>query len=99
MPVTIEDISITHELSRRFSPAPDYLREKMALQELAQAMSGAPDLMLSRLVSVAKDVCDASSAGISVLEGAVFRWVGLAGKLTAFNGTTTPRNFSPCGVC
>jgi two-component sensor histidine kinase len=28
----------------------------------------------------------------------VFRWQYLRGKLSPFNGATTPRNFSPCGV-
>jgi two-component sensor histidine kinase len=29
----------------------------------------------------------------------VFRWHYLTGLLTAFSGATTPRDFSPCGVC
>ena len=34
-----------------------------------------------------------------MLDGDVFRWTALVGKLSAFEGATTPRNFSPCGVC
>src|SRR5262249_40015842 len=33
------------------------------------------------------------------LEGSEFRWLGLAGKLAVFEGATTPRDFSPCGIC
>lgn len=99
MPITVSDVSITHELFRRASPAPDYLREKLALQDLAQQMADHPGDLLPRLVKQAMDICDADSAGISVLEGDEFRWLGLAGRLAPFEGATTPRNFSPCGVC
>lgn len=30
---------------------------------------------------------------------AIFRWVAMAGELKHLIGGTTPRNFSPCGVC
>ncbi|HLH91946.1 MAG TPA: HWE histidine kinase domain-containing protein [Xanthobacteraceae bacterium] len=95
----IAEVSITHELLRRASPAPDYLREKLALQDLAQQMADHPEQLLPHLVAQAMDICDAAAAGISVLEGDVFRWLGLTGTLAAFEGTTTPRDFSPCGVC
>ena len=52
-----------------------------------------------RLVQLAMEICGADSAGISVLEGEIFRWFNLKGKLSVFEGATTPRNFSPCGVC
>jgi hypothetical protein len=29
----------------------------------------------------------------------IFRWHHLTGRLAAFAGATTPRDFSPCGVC
>jgi two-component sensor histidine kinase len=96
---TIAEVSITHQLLRRASPAPDYFREKLALQDLAQQMADHPEQLLPHLVAQAMDICDAASAGISVLEGDVFRWRDLAGTLAAFEGATTPRDFSPCGVC
>jgi two-component sensor histidine kinase len=98
-PVTVAAVSITHELSRRPSPAPDYLREKLALQDLAHQMANHPEQLLPHLVQQAVDICDAASAGISVLEGEVFRWLGLAGTLAVFEGATAPRDFSPSGVC
>jgi two-component sensor histidine kinase len=50
------------------------------------------------------ELCDANSAGMSLYEPqpgspGVFRWHYLTGLLTAFSGATTPRDFSPCGVC
>ena len=55
----------------------------------------------SLLVQLAMELCGAESAGISVLEPetAQFRWFALRGVLSVFEGATTPRNFSPCGVC
>lgn len=99
MRATVADVTITHELLRRASPAPDYLREKLALQDLAAQMADRPEELLPDLVRHAMDICNATSSGISVLDGPVFRWVGLAGRLAGFEGATTPRDFSPCGIC
>jgi two-component sensor histidine kinase len=101
LPEAIAEVFITDELRRRTRPDPDYLREKLALQDLAQQMSDHPSQVLPRLVRLAMDICRAESAGISILEGEAeqFRWFALTGVLATFEGATTPRNFSPCGVC
>jgi two-component sensor histidine kinase len=99
LPLRVAEVSITHELLRRAAPAPDYLREKLALQDLALQMANHPEQLLPHLVQQAMDICEAAAAGISVLEGADFRWLALAGTLAPFEGTKTPRDFSPCGVC
>ena len=99
---TLEPIvDISDELARRVPSAPDYLREKLALQDLALQMAENPELVLPRLVELAKLSCGADSAGISLFEpeGDVFRWHHLSGVLAQFSGATTPRRFSPCGVC
>jgi two-component sensor histidine kinase len=64
-------------------------------------MSDHPDEVLPRLVKLGMEICGAHSAGISIYEpeAARFRWFALAGELATFEGATTPRNFSPCGVC
>jgi two-component sensor histidine kinase len=101
LPQAIAEVFITEELQRRLAPAPDYLREKLAIQDLADQMTDHPGEILPRLVQLAMELCGAESAGISVLEAetAQFRWFALKGVLSAFEGATTPRNFSPCGVC
>jgi hypothetical protein len=101
LPQAIAEVFITDELQRRLAPAPDYLREKLAIQDLANHMTDRPGEILPRLVQMAMEFCGAESAGISVLkpETAQFRWLALTGVLSAFEGATTPRNFSPCGVC
>ena len=55
--------------------------------------------MLPKLVQVALDICEADSAGVSVLEEEGFRWLELCGKFQVFDGETTPRRDSRSGVC
>jgi two-component sensor histidine kinase len=95
------DVFITDQLWDRVVTDPDYLAEKIALQELARQMSDHPKEVLPRLVKLAMEVSGAESAGVSVLEPDTkeFRWFGLNGVLSAFEGAKTPRNDSPCGVC
>jgi two-component sensor histidine kinase len=101
LPKAIAEIDITDELLRRSPPDPDYLREKLAIQDLARQMSSAPGEILPRLVKLAMEICGADSAGISIVEpeSGLFRWFALSGVLSTFEGATTPRDFSPCGVC
>jgi two-component sensor histidine kinase len=101
LPEALAEVFITDELQRRTPPDPDYLREKLALQDLARQMSDHPNQVLPRLVKLAMDICGAESAGISILEpqSEQFRWFALTGILATFEGATTPRNNSPCGVC
>jgi two-component sensor histidine kinase len=56
------------------------------------------------LVALAMELCEADSAGMSLYEAqpgspGTFRWHYLTGRLAAFSGATTLRDFSPCGVC
>lgn len=100
-PAAIAEVFITEELLNRVSSRRDDRRELLAIQDLARAMTDFPAEVLPRLVRLAMQICDADSAGVSVLEAGsqVFRWFGLAGRLAVFEGATTPREFSPCGVC
>jgi len=101
LPPAIAEVFITDALRHRAPSKPDHLREKLAIQDLAEQMADHPKEVLPRLVKRAMEICGAESAGVSVLdpEAAQFRWFSLAGVLSAFEGATTPRNFSPCGVC
>ena len=100
----VADVFITDELPRRPVGSADYLREKLAMQDLARQMVEHPGEVLPKLVSLAMEICGAASAGLSLyepLEGTpgIFRWHHLVGILERFNGATTPRDFSPCGIC
>jgi PAS domain S-box-containing protein len=100
--VTLEDILITPELSRRRSRAPDYAAENRALVALAREMATNPKNLLQKLVELALELCRAGTAGISLLktdaEGEYFSWEALAGVYAPRVGGRTPRNFSPCGT-
>ncbi len=94
-------VIITDELPRRPPAKPDYLREKLAIQDLAHQMADRPTEIIPRLVALAMDICDGISAGVSVLDPETnrFRWVGVQGALAAMQGVTVPRENSPAGIC
>ena len=58
--------------------------------------------ILPRLVDLALEMCEGTSAGLSLFEASpapgIFRWHDLRGVLAKFEGATTPRRFSPCGA-
>ncbi|MGI6245378.1 MAG: sensor histidine kinase [Pseudochelatococcus sp.] len=95
---------ITPELALRPRRRSDPRMETAALQDLARQMLEYPDAFLPHLVSLAMQVSEAHSAGISLHEpdapeGDVFRWHFLKGACALFIGRTTPRDSSPCGLC
>lgn len=98
----LPDLYVTEELDCRPSALPDYRREMLALYELAARMAEKPDDLLPRFVDLAIELSDGVSGGISLYEPdpapGVFRWHFLRGILSSFDGATTPRDFSPCGV-
>lgn len=102
--VMLSDVLATDELSHRHPRYSDFEIENRALRELARTMASEPHLLLQMVVDTALRMCEAGSAGISLLERAPegdenFRWVALAGAYRAFVDGTTPADFSPCGVC
>ena len=99
------DLFITDALDSRPRGKPDYVREARAIQALAVAMADAPEEVLPQFVDLAMRITGAASAGLSLWERSafaddpgVFRWCFLRGTLARFDGATTPRNHSPCGV-
>uniref|UniRef100_B8HKS2 histidine kinase n=1 Tax=Cyanothece sp. (strain PCC 7425 / ATCC 29141) TaxID=395961 RepID=B8HKS2_CYAP4 len=101
---TLNEILITEELGRRSSRFPNWQAETQAMQRLARQMAEGSQSLIQTLVDTALDLCQAGTAGVSLLEktpdGAeIFRWNALAGTLADHVGGSTPRHFSPCGVC
>jgi two-component sensor histidine kinase len=98
----VEDVFITPELDRRTPGKVDSRREKIALQSLAALMVDDPKEVLPRFVSLAMELGEGISAGLSLYEEhpapGFFRWHHLQGTLAQFTGATTPRYNSPCGV-
>ncbi len=96
------DLFITEALDTRPLGAPDYKGEARAIQALAVRMADDPEGVLPQFVDLAMQITGAASAGLSLWEPdpapGVFRWRHLRGTLSPFEGATTPRNFSPCGI-
>jgi PAS domain S-box-containing protein len=92
----------TAELGRRPSRAPDYEAESKALIALAQSMAASPEAILQKLADTALSLCQAHSAGLSLLEEADqksnFHWRAIAGQWAPHKNGGTPRNFGPCGA-
>lgn len=96
---TFEEVDFRRELQSRPSRPPNYEAEHRALAMLATEMAENPRNMLQKVVEIAVELCGADTAGISILEGDVFRWESLAGVFAARRNSTMPRDASPCGVC
>ncbi len=104
MSIQLEDILITKELSLRSPRQTNLQAENEALRSLARQLVHKPEKILQSLVEMAIELCDAETAGVSLIETQpegeeVVRWVAMAGTLAAQVGGCTPRNNSPCGVC
>jgi hypothetical protein len=97
---TLDEVLRTHVLKRRVSRAPSLTAENGALRRLSQGLLRDPLEQLNDLLASALTLCNAGSAGLSLLEeeNGPFRWVALAGRYKDFVGGTTPRDASPCGV-
>ncbi|MFM0390969.1 hybrid sensor histidine kinase/response regulator [Paraburkholderia phytofirmans] len=89
-------------LGSRRAREPDYAAENNALVRLAKAQMGAKANLLEQIAEAALSVCDAGSAGISLVEGAgekrQFRWLAVAGLCADLRGKTTAWDECPCGV-
>jgi signal transduction histidine kinase len=96
---TLAEVDIRSELSSRPPRLPDSEGLDQALAGLAREMTENPRSMLQRLVETALHLCRADTAGLSLLEGDVFRWEAVAGEFASYRDGTMPRAASPCGVC
>ncbi len=96
----LEDVLITHEL--RCRPArKKFAAENRALLALAKELAEAPDHVQSKLTEVILELCQADSAGVSLLEAGppeVFRWTAVTGGFAQHLGGSIPRHASPCEV-
>jgi signal transduction histidine kinase len=102
--VQLNDILITAELAKRAYREPNWKAESIAFSTLARIMANRPERLVGALLKMALQLCGAETSGLSMLETMsrqqqIFRWTNVAGTLKSRVGGTTPRNFSPCGVC
>lgn len=103
--VEAEDVVITQRLYRRRSRAAALESELAAHRELSALMAVDPQRAIQRFLDLAIELCpSAGSAGLSELvepaQGeAYFEWTAMSGALAQYVGGSTPREFSPCGLC
>lgn len=102
-PTELEDILITGKLRSRRRRKPNSHFENIALLSLARVMASQPEKLIDTLLRMALELCNAGSAGLSLLETLpngeqIFRWTNLAGALDKYVGGFTLRDFSPCGA-
>src|SRR5215469_4615114 len=95
---TLNQVAVTGELNRRRWRLPDYESENRALVELIDVMAhqSEADSVLQRLVEIALRLCQADSAGVSILERdkkgrEVFRWRAAVGQWFIHRGDVIPR--------
>jgi signal transduction histidine kinase len=97
----LESILCTERLRNRRSRTPDYKMENSALVALARALADSPRTILQTLADTILEVCQADSAGISLLTqddgGKRFYWPAISGRWKSHVGGGTPRDFGPCG--
>jgi len=102
--VSLKDVVVSQELLTRRIRKVNARAEVRAMHALAKLFPEGSSTVLKRLAQLAVELCDAGSGGISMLEAGndgqqIFRWRALAGELEAYEGGTTPRDWSPCGEC
>jgi two-component sensor histidine kinase len=97
-----EEILVTQRLYRRKARSADLDAELRAYRELSSLMAVDANLAVQRFLDFAVELCPAAgSAGLSELieEESLFRWTAMSGAFAPYVGGTTPRDFSPCGLC
>jgi two-component sensor histidine kinase len=99
-----EDVLNTHNLYRRRARPAPLQAELKAYHDLSTLMATDPVKAIQRFLEIALELCPAAgSAGLSELaeeDGEpIFRWTAMAGAFAPYVGGTTPRDFSPCGLC
>lgn len=98
------NLVITPALLQRPERVPNLRAEVAAFGELSQILAVDPHHAVRRFTQVALRLCDAGSAGLSLLRPnasghADFEWEVVSGAMDYHEGDATPQNFSPCGLC
>ncbi|MDZ7956671.1 MAG: ATP-binding protein [Aulosira sp. DedQUE10] len=97
-------VSIIDKLYQRPCRPINLEAEVQIFRALGQQLTRPPQAILKYLVSAAVDLCQAGTAGVSLIETLptgeeIFRWVALAGVYEPYEGGITDRQHSPCGFC
>lgn len=99
-PAPLDSILITGELANRPARNPQYDDVHRACLALAHSIAESPETIFEELAQTALRLCNAHSAGFSLLEekGARYCWRSIAGRWAECVGRGTPADFGPCAV-
>lgn len=102
--LSVADVTITPALWSRPPQPPNFAAETAAMRRLADTLASDPSKVFQVCVDLGLELCHAHSCGISLRERTdagedIFRWIAIAGELKHHLHGTTPRYFSPCGIC
>lgn len=99
---SLESVIANDELARRRPRRRMQAELDAALDSLAAELASSARQILQKLSDVALALCQAQSAGVSLLEREgerrFFRWHAVSGRWAPLLWTTLPREFSPCGT-
>jgi GAF domain-containing protein len=100
----VEDLREDHIFAKRNLHERDAVRQMNGLARLTRAFVENPDNILQELVDTAVELCEADSAGISVVkpdatDESYYNWVAAAGEYSPFFNAMLPRYPSACGIC
>jgi hypothetical protein len=99
---SLKEVLTTDELASRCSRPPEFESVNDAFSTLLSARLYTPEAVLQKFAKLLLDLCNAHSAGVSILEEEngreVFRWHALAGVYASYRWGSMPRYASPCGV-
>ena len=102
MPAPLDKVIANAELNRRRLRQRQRDGLQQALERLRCDLATSPRGILQNLTDTALELCQAQSAGVSLLEREgerqFFRWHAVSGKWAPLVWTTLPREFSPCGT-
>ena len=99
---SLDMVLTTDELASRSSRPPDFDAVNEAFGSLLVSKSKSPEAILQRFAELLIDLCNAHSAGVSILEEEngheILRWHAIAGVYAPYRWGTMSRYASPCGI-
>jgi two-component sensor histidine kinase len=98
------DLFVTSAALDQGKRAPNLRAEALAFCELSTALAEDPRLALRHLLEIARHLCGAGTAGLSLLrqdqsDQITVRWEAISGALAKYEGIEMPLSCSPCGLC
>ena len=104
--LSLDDVIANEELERRRPRHDQSVALQARIDALSRELATTPRQVLQKLTDAVMELCQAHSAGVSLLEregegekrSEFFRWHAVSGGFAPLLWSTLPREFSPCGT-